>query len=398
MRSETKLAATDVKRLNKNRIFRLIHYAGKISRQEIADILNLSLPTVNQNLKLLKDEKLIRFEGNFASTGGRKPQVIAVNARAKCAVCLNILEDGIRIALLDLFGEIMDYAEPDFVLKDDSVSGAAIAKAVCGFIAANGVDDKDILGIGITVPGIFDNDNKVIVFSPAMGIKQYPIAGITDALPYPYVALNDARSNAIAEFWQSTIGSRTDEWSASIEEYLGAANGYRIEEKLYLMLNNGVGGSYLKNDEIRKGKNNCYGEFGHMTIRPGGRPCFCGKRGCFESYVSARCLSTQVGTTLEGFFNGLAAGNTVYENVFKAYLDDLTTGINNLHVISDSDVVVGGAVSRYLGPYVGQIRKMLSEKYAFDTDGSYFSLAKCTPMQADMGAALIFISEYIRTI
>ena len=46
-----KITTTDVKRFNKNRIFRLIHYADKISRQEIADILQLSLPTVNQNLK-----------------------------------------------------------------------------------------------------------------------------------------------------------------------------------------------------------------------------------------------------------------------------------------------------------------------------------------------------------
>ena len=44
-----KITTTDVKRFNKNRIFRLIHYADKISRQEIADILQLSLPTVNQN-------------------------------------------------------------------------------------------------------------------------------------------------------------------------------------------------------------------------------------------------------------------------------------------------------------------------------------------------------------
>ena len=71
-----KITTTDVKRFNKNRIFRLIHYADKISRQEIADILQLSLPTVNQNLKLLLEKNLIDFVGNFESTGGRKAQAI----------------------------------------------------------------------------------------------------------------------------------------------------------------------------------------------------------------------------------------------------------------------------------------------------------------------------------
>ena len=73
-----KITTTDVKRLNKNRIFRLIHYTDKISRQEIAEILQLSLPTVNQNLKLLTNDGLIEFEGNFESTGGRKAQAIIV--------------------------------------------------------------------------------------------------------------------------------------------------------------------------------------------------------------------------------------------------------------------------------------------------------------------------------
>lgn len=53
MDSSQKLTNTDVKKLNKNRIFRLIYNSDKISRQEIADQLGLSLPTVNQNLKML---------------------------------------------------------------------------------------------------------------------------------------------------------------------------------------------------------------------------------------------------------------------------------------------------------------------------------------------------------
>jgi predicted ArsR family transcriptional regulator len=56
MDSSQKLTNTDVKKLNKNRIFRLIYNSDKISRQEIADQLGLSLPTVNQNLKMLMED------------------------------------------------------------------------------------------------------------------------------------------------------------------------------------------------------------------------------------------------------------------------------------------------------------------------------------------------------
>ena len=64
MDSSQKLTNTDVKKLNKNRIFRLIYNSDKISRQEIADQLGLSLPTVNQNLKMLMEDGLIEYVGN----------------------------------------------------------------------------------------------------------------------------------------------------------------------------------------------------------------------------------------------------------------------------------------------------------------------------------------------
>ena len=62
MITTSKITTTDVKRYNKNRIFQLIYTTGKISRQEIADVLQLSLPTVNQNLKILFEKNLLQAE------------------------------------------------------------------------------------------------------------------------------------------------------------------------------------------------------------------------------------------------------------------------------------------------------------------------------------------------
>ena len=83
MDSSQKLTNTDVKKLNKNRIFRLIYNSDKISRQEIADRLGLSLPTVNQNLKMLMEDGLIEYVGNFTSTGGSRAQAISISNNAR---------------------------------------------------------------------------------------------------------------------------------------------------------------------------------------------------------------------------------------------------------------------------------------------------------------------------
>ena len=71
MISSQKITTSEVRKYNKNRIFKLIYNSSAISRQEIADTLGLSLPTINQNIKLLKDSGLIVMEGSFDSTGGR---------------------------------------------------------------------------------------------------------------------------------------------------------------------------------------------------------------------------------------------------------------------------------------------------------------------------------------
>ena len=84
--------------------------------------------------------------------------------------------------------------------------------------------------------------------------------------------------------------------------------------------------------------------------------------------------------------------------MFEEYLDDLTTGINNLYIMSDGDVIVGGPVAVYLGKYKDIISKMLIDKCSFDIDGSYLSFAKCTQQQADSGAALTFFSDFISQI
>ena len=135
-----------------------------------------------------------------------------------------------------------------------------------------------------------------------------------------------------------------------------------------------------------------------MTIHPDGKKCFCGKKGCFESYVSERCLSDNLGISLDDFFHRLESGDTEADKVFEEYLDNLTIGINNLYTIYDCRVIVGGAVAEYLKIYSDLIRKKLSMRYSFGTDGSYLSFAACSDAKAQSGAALTYIAKYIDTI
>ncbi len=385
MIASQKITTSEVRKYNKNRIFKLIYNSSSISRQEISDILGLSLPTINQNIKLLKEEGLIRLEGSFDSTGGRKAQMIMVNAAARYAVSVNICPHEIRTSLIDLNGEIKDEINFGLEFGTEDDYGIRVAELIENIISSNNIPKESLLGVGITMPGVFNTDNSMIIFSPPLKVKNYKTDNITRYIKYDYIVQNDARANAFADYWYSQRNHK---------EYRND----EFEEKLYLMVSDGVGGACVSNNMIMRGEHNRYGEFGHMTLHPGGKKCMCGRKGCLESYVSTKNISSDIGMTLDTFFEKLSLKDQESIRIFDEYLDDLTTGINNLYVIFDREVVVGGIASRYLSSYEEEIRKRLVSKFSFDTDGQYFSLSKCTAERADTGAAIMFLTDYINSI
>ena len=83
----------------------------------------------------------------------------------------------------------------------------------------------------------------------------------------PVVVDNDANAAAIGEM------------------IYGGARGMR--DFIEITLGTGLGGGIVANGEMVYGQGGTAGELGHVTVRPGGRRCGCGRRGCLETYVSA---------------------------------------------------------------------------------------------------------------
>ena len=77
-------------------IYRIIYQEKKTSRQNIARISGISLPTISQHLNLLTDAGLIRTVGSFESTGGRKPNIISYVPDAKFALGIDITRNHLR--------------------------------------------------------------------------------------------------------------------------------------------------------------------------------------------------------------------------------------------------------------------------------------------------------------
>ena len=131
------------------------------------------------------------------------------------------------------------------------------------------------------------------------------------------------------------------------EATIGAATGYCMV--FGVIMGTGVGGGITVNGKLHPGRINIAGEWGHHTLHRNGNPCYCGKRGCVETYISGPSLEKQW-NHLTGKSQSLAEiASTDGESFQKwkdEFLENFGHGLANVIDILDPDaIVLGGGLS-----------------------------------------------------
>lgn len=376
---ELKVPVTERRRLTRNSIYNFIYESPTSpSKHEIARKLGLSLPTVHQNITELLNAGLIRVGQVQKSTGGRRPVGYSIVSDIKFAVGISITADKIHFFASDLKQKELAYKKIEMgSLKSDEIGGQ-VAKELEAFLDENRLDRSRMLGVGITLPAVLDEEKDEVKLSPTLRMRNISLSTIREPIPYTTYIENDGTSGGFAEWFESRNTT-----SSNIA---------------YLYLENGVGGAVLINGAQYYGKNKRSGEFGHMCVEPDGLPCNCGKKGCLEAYCSALRISTKIGISVEQFFEGLGQGNQDYQILWKDLLEHLAIGINNIHMALDCDVVLGGFLSQYLEPYMPELKRMVAEKDTFEEDAEYIKLGRYPRRANMMGVALYYIKKYIESV
>lgn len=367
----------ELRRQNRNRVFRYIYSAGQpVTKQDIAQALNLSLPTVGQNLKELQEAELLEFQGTFDSTGGRKPRAIGISDNVRVAIGVYIGHKRIHLACINIRAQLLCSQRISKPLSNDEEYAKFLSNAIDEFIANNGIDPQRLLGVGIAVCGVPQADKGIATMSPVQPIQELNLQMLADHISYPVLFENDANAGGLATWWVNT----------------------EKENMVYLFLHRGVGGAMRLGSQNYYGSTNHAGEFGHMCIVPNGRPCGCGQKGCLETYCSTKLLSEDLGISMDEFFEGLQNGSEEYKKIWNEYLDHLAIGINNIHTILDCQVVLGGLLGGYIGPHMHELQERLKQISSFPTDGSYATISSFGYWSTSVGAALKFVSQFIDEI
>ncbi|MDF2541090.1 MAG: glucokinase, family [Herbinix sp.] len=219
------------------------------------------------------------------------------------------------------------------------------------------IDENDIIGVGVGIPGPVKEDGSVLELANLGGGNFNIEQELSKLTGLKVKAGNDANMAALGELWQ------------------GSGKGYR--HLVFVTLGTGVGGGIVLNGNMLAGTNGAAGEIGHIYVNEEETDtCGCGKKGCLEQYASATgivriakrllqesqeesTLRTIENITAKDIFDAAKAGDVIaYATVEQAckYL-----GIAMAHVgqiIDPQAFVIGGGVSK-----AGTIITDLVQKY-----------------------------------
>ena len=219
-----------------------------------------------------------------------------------------------------------------------------VIKTLSKFINKFEKAKPDAIGIGI--PGIIDQKNKLLTQAPNIaGVDNFPIFQIIKKnlkTKIPFIIENDASCAALGEYWMGVCKNKKS-------------------SMIMLTIGTGLGGGIVINDNLWTGEDGMAGEIGHITIDRNGPQCNCGNYGCLESYVSAVAVRR---TVIENSYLTSKISRTKNEGISKIMMElaakgdkealklwkdlgrNLGIGIASIaNILNIETVVIGGGLS-----------------------------------------------------
>ena len=186
--------------------------------------------------------------------------------------------------------------------------------------------------VGICVPGKIDIQKGALKNSSIACLVDQPLqSDIEAALSLPILMENDANCFALAE------------------AILGSAKDYRLV--FGVVLGTGCGAGVVINKNIHRGTNHISGAWGHHVLYPNGRSCYCGNKGCAESYISGTALETEW-KALTGEFQRVtdiinSKAYLTHPEWKNNFITNFGKALANVIDILDPDaIVLGGGLSK----------------------------------------------------
>jgi len=375
----TKVSTTsEIKIQNRQLIYHYIRNHNPVSKQDLVVRLGLSLPTVTQNVQYLEKENLINTL-KTKKTGGRDAAAYSYKKDGRLAIGIYMTGNHLSVVCVDLSGFVVHKIKEDiaFNLNDDNYL-RKIGDMVIEIKQKAQLSDENLLGVGIAVPSLVSDDGEQVIYGMTHNFTGKTREEISKYIPYPTKMFHDSYVTGFAEVWIEPC----------------------TQNAFYLSLNNSVGGSIIIGNRLYGGDLNRAGEIGHMTIVPeGGKICYCGKPGCFNTVCNTGALDSYTNGNLAEFFCLLKENDKNAQNIWSQYLDYLSLAIHNIWMIFNCSVILGGYIGAYIEDYIEDLYMRVDKRNCFgDEAKNYVRPCKYKIESTAAGAAIQLIDEFIKNV
>ena len=294
MNSETKkLDKEQMKRFNRQLIFREIHRNGSISRSQLAKLTGLTPMSVGRIADELismgvvteSDQPELHLDGKGARTVGRKPKLLYLVPEKMLNLGMELDRDRMRAGVLDINGKLFlcvetkkDLAElsPETVAKLAAQLIGRLRKKLGNMLQT---ELEPFVALSVVCPGIVDSKRGIIRFSSQLRWENVDFAQmLRNSTKIPNIRIdNEVKSRGQAE---AVFGA-----------------GQKYKRVALLNIGSGLGSCLVLQRQVYRGKENIAGEIGHICVEPGGKLCECGRRGCLQTRLSDLALLEEMKTT-----------------------------------------------------------------------------------------------------
>ena len=376
--SERGVTTITLKQINKEKVYQYIYRTKQTSKLQIVQDLKMGLSTVSQNLNLLENEGLIEKNGYFDSTGGRKANAIQIVSDFRISIGVGILKNMFHITAIDLYGNTVYTDTIPLTYSNTAAYYQQITDKVKDFIDKNQYPENKILGVSIATQGITSPDNTTVIYGNIMNNTGMRLKDFSRHLPYPCHLEHDSKSAAFLELW----------------------NHPELDSAVVLLLNRNLGGAIITNHQIHQGRSMHSGTIEHICVNPDGPLCYCGNRGCLETYCSANSLEQASGMAIKEFFPLLREKKSPQLiQIWEDYLKHLAFAMKNLNLVIDAPIIISG----YLAPYFTEedtdyLLEQINSMTPFELEEEQLLVGTHGQYTPAIGAALFYVKEFIQSV
>ncbi|HXV93604.1 MAG TPA: ROK family protein, partial [Pseudonocardia sp.] len=266
----------EARRHNRAALLRRLHVEGPCTRATLASELGLNRSTIKAVVDGLAESGVVTEAVPAKRSGAGRPSLLVMpEPQSAVVLAVDVRVEQVAMAMVGIGGQVLGRHSwnlhratrtPGEVITHVAESAQLLTEELA--VTAQGV--------GVSIPGVVRRSDGWVHEAPNLGWRDVALGSRLGAvLKAPVQVGNDAELGALAEHVR------------------GAARD--CADVVYVSADVGVGGGVIADGRPLRGTGGYVGELGHITVRPAGRPCYCGNRGCWETEVGEPALCRALG-------------------------------------------------------------------------------------------------------